>query len=198
MPMVGCRHDRNLDLLLVQQLAKIFIRCRLIARQVFNLLRSNLKFVAVDITNRDDLHIAGRHRFAKDIHAPPARADQRRPVGGGGAQVDGFVAIDLEVVGDLFGLSELELDACALGQRLHVDVRGLSLTLDAILLRTNAIRVEDVGIDQMGTREEHMRLELCAVHHELKMQHFGEARDRGLGRRVGGGGWQRYDTPIAR
>ncbi len=76
-PMIRCGDDHDLRLLLAEHFAKVIVLARLIAVEVSDLLRAHFARLFVHVANAHHLALAVRDGVAQDVHAPPARADDR-------------------------------------------------------------------------------------------------------------------------
>ena len=79
-PVVGRRDDGDLDVLLLEEFAVVFVFVRGFAAEIGDFFGRELKGVAIDITESDDVAGAGSDGFAEDDHAPPAGTDESSAV----------------------------------------------------------------------------------------------------------------------
>jgi hypothetical protein len=86
-PMIRRGDEHDLRLLLLQQLAEVVIRLRLVAIQVGDLFSRNFAHVLMHVAQADDLDASAGDCFLENVFTPPAAADERgaeflRRVGG--------------------------------------------------------------------------------------------------------------------
>ena len=78
-PVVGRSDNGDFGPFALQELAEIFIASGLRATKLFDVRGGGVELVRVHVARGDDRRRPRGHRRVQDVHAPPARADERDP-----------------------------------------------------------------------------------------------------------------------